>query len=192
MQFQSWRDVRLPLSCFEHICTILVRQLRTELSLARRSFFPSLTLGERRFVVALFGTCILGAVFAWVAVSRLSDSGPTSQYEIAFSYWSGVAGFVGAAAGFWSSYGRWFGHAGAGGWANAVIGSLAISGIGSVVAGSLILPIYGTMFGPLQLITTMIDKPLLALSWLGMLICAHGLLVSWRSERDSIFIGPIR
>jgi hypothetical protein len=44
------------------------------------------------------------------------------------------------------------------------------------------------MFGPLQLIMMMIETPSLAAIWLGMMICAHGLLSHWRRERDSIFM----
>ena len=158
-----------------------------ECKLARRRFFPSLTTGERRFVWALGGTCILGAILACVAVLRLHQAYPSSEHQLVYTSWTAVAGFVGAAGGFYSCYARWLGHPGPRGWISAVIGAVLVSGIGSVVAGSLILPIYGTMFGPLQLMTTMIAYPLLGVVWFGMLICAHGLLVPWRSERESIF-----
>lgn len=159
-----------------------------ESTLARRSFFPTLSVGERRFLVALCGTGVLGAVLACIGVMRLSDTSPASQSEFVFTYWTAVAGFVGAAGGFMSSYSRWFGHIGSSGWLSALCGAMVLSGVGSVVAGSLILPLYGTMFGPLQLVTTLIAHPLLAVSWIGMLICVHGLLRPWRAERDSIFV----
>jgi hypothetical protein len=135
----------------------------------------------------MLGTSILGAMLACVAVMRLSDASLGGDGSLAITYWTIFAGCVGGAFGFWACYERWFGYAGIGGWISAAFGALAFSGIGSVTAGTLILPLYGTMFGPLQLIMTMIGKPMLAVIWLGMMICTHGLLGQWRRERDSIF-----
>jgi hypothetical protein len=155
--------------------------------LARQSILSQISRGERSFIVAMLGTSILGAMLACVAVMRLSENAVQTDTSHVITYWTILAGCIGGASGFWISYERWFGHGGAAGWVSAVIGALAVSGIGSVIAGTLILPLYGTMFGPLQLIMMMIAYPSLAAIWLGMMLCAHGLLSQWRRERDSIF-----
>lgn len=155
--------------------------------MARQSILSQISRGERSFIVAMLGTSILGAMLACVAVMRLSENTAQTDASHAITYWTILAGCIGGASGFWISYERWFGHAGAAGWLSAVIGALVVSGIGSVIAGTLILPLYGTMFGPLQLIMMMIAYPSLAAIWLGMMLCAHGLLSQWRRERDSIF-----
>lgn len=159
--------------------------------MVRRNFSLSFSAGERNFLWALIGTCLVGAILSCIAVLRLTETYPASQFELAFTSWTAVAGFVGAGAALWSTYNRWFGKPGTAGWISAMIGALLVSGIGSVVAGSLILPLYGTMFGPLQLFVTLIDTPVLAVVWFGMLMCAHVLLTRWRSERDSIFAGSV-
>jgi hypothetical protein len=155
--------------------------------LARHSILSQISRGERSFIVAMLGTSILGAMLACVAVMRLSEGSAETSASVAITYWTIFAGCIGGASGFWASYERWFGHAGPSGWISALIGALVVTGIGSVIAGTLILPFYGTMFGPFQLIMMVISYPSLGAIWLGMLLCAHGLLSQWRSERESIF-----
>lgn len=155
--------------------------------LARQSILSQISRGERSFIVAMLGTSILGAMLACVAVIHLSERPAQTDASVAITYWTIFAGCIGGAVGFWVSYERWFGYAGIAGWMSALIGALVVSGIGSVIAGTLILPLYGTMFGPLQLIMMIIAYPSLGAIWLGMLLCAHGLLGQWRHERDSIF-----
>jgi len=153
--------------------------------LSRFTVFPHVTRGERSFVCAMLGTSVLGAMFACLSVLRLSETGTHSS--IAITYWTLFAGCVGGAGGLWATYNRWFGHAGTKGWLTASAGALLASGIGAVIGGTLILPFYGTMFGPFQLIMLIVQDPILGVVWFGMLACAHGLLRQWRLERDSIF-----
>jgi hypothetical protein len=146
-----------------------------------------LSTGVRSFISAIVGTSILGALLTCVAMMGLYEKSPHIAPSLWYTYWPVFAGSIGGAGGFLACYDRWFGHAGASGWLTALIGTLVVSGVSSVIAGTLILPFYGTMFGPLQMIMTMIESPLLGISWLLMLLCAHGLLSQWRLERDSIF-----
>jgi hypothetical protein len=146
-----------------------------------------LSTGKRSFISAIIGTSILGALLTCVAVMGLTETSSHGAPSRGYIYWSIFAGSIGGAGGFLACYERWLGHAGASGWLTALIGTLVVSGVSSVIAGTLILPIYGTMFGPLQMIITMIKSPLLGVTWLLMLLCAHGLLSQWRTERDSVF-----
>jgi hypothetical protein len=172
---------------WRHIYAVFDRQIPMEFMLASQGFFSRFSSGERSFIAAMVGTSIVGAVLACVAVSRLSEKAPASHCEILFTLWTLVTGVVGGVVGLWSTYERWFGYEGIAGWISASIGGMIVTMIGAVVAGTLILPFYGTMFGPLQVIMVMIESPVLAVIWFGMMGCAHRLLRHWRVERDSIF-----
>lgn len=179
--FQYLRQLKVTIVQFENTnCLGVIR-------LAVQSILSQISRGERSFIFAMIGTSILGATLSCVAVMHLSETSPESRISTAITYWTLLAGCIGGASGLWACYERWFGHEGARGWASALIGAFITSGIGSVIAGTLILPFYGTMFGPFQLIMLIVAYPSLGLIWLGMLMCAHGLLGQWRQERDSIF-----
>ena len=155
--------------------------------MARQGFFSRFSSGERSFIWAMIGTSVAGAILALVAVMRLSEAAPSTQLQLAFTFWACLAGCIGGVTGIWYASDKWFGFSGLAGWITASFGSLAATGIAAVIAGSLILPFYGTMFAPLQVIMMMIDSPFLAVIWFGMMICAQGLLQRWRNERESIF-----
>lgn len=142
--------------------------------------------GERNLVYAILSIGAVGALFAWAVTLRLAAYQPEHLID-PFAIWTFVAGAVGAACGFLSSYERWLGHAGVGGAIRAAIGGILILMIGSVVAGTLILPYYGTMFAPFQIFIAMIETPALAFTWVGIIVCVHKLMEQWRIERDSIF-----
>lgn len=143
--------------------------------------------GERNFLFAICGVGVLSAIFASMIVLRLSAHAPADFISDPFAAWTFLAGAAGGVGAFLSIYHRWLGFAGTSGWVRAAVGGLMISFIGAVAGGTLILPYYGTMFGPFQLIIAMIEMPLLGAIWIMMMICAHKLLVGWRAERDSIF-----
>lgn len=124
---------------------------------------------------------------AFIITFRLAVHANDAPASDLFTLWTMVSGFVGAVCGFLSSYGRWLGFPAKAGWVRAGVGGITISGIAAVVAGTMILPYYGTMFAPFQLIIAMIETPALAFVWCGILVTAHKLVETWRAERDSIF-----
>lgn len=129
-----------------------------------------------------------GAMLSAVTVGRLS-AGPADLPFVApdwYGLWIVAAGAIGALVGLFLVQER-LGHAGPAGWRRAAAGAVLLSFAGSVIAGTLALPIYGTMFGPMSLVVTLIDLPLLGLAWAGCLMGAQGLLRRWRAERESIF-----
>lgn len=148
---------------------------------------PRLSGGEKNYLLALSSIGVVGAILAIVVTLRLSAHGAIRIEVDAFTVWTAIAGCIGAMCGFTSVYSRWFGFPEGAGWIRALIGGLLLSGIGSVVAGTLILPYYGTMFAPFQLIIAMIEFPVLGLVWVAIIVCAHKLLEDWRAERESIF-----
>jgi hypothetical protein len=72
----------------------------------------------------------------------------------------------------------------------AVGGIVLICFTAPIVAGSLALPLYGTMFGPFMFGTTIVAVPLLGLIWAFTLLAVHLCLAPWRRERDSVFTAP--
>lgn len=143
-------------------------------------------LRSKRAISALLSFIIagFGASLAFLSVLRLNKDAvfaPTSHYGI----WVFVAGGVGALVALQASI-RLFGGRGFLGATSAIWGSIYLSVIGSLVAGTLILPIYGTMFGPLTLVGTLADTPLFALAWSLVLFFVH---ISMMERRESAVSG---
>ena len=63
-----------------------------------------------------------------------------------------------------------WGKPGALGLARAIVGSVAVAILAAIVAGTLIVPLYGTVYGPLLIVSEFIAKPWLAVAWFGVLI----------------------
>lgn len=151
----------------------------------------ALTHGERLRRAAYAATAIAGAVLALAVAVRLghgAEDGPRlSTYDI----WVTLAGLAGGFVGLRLTE-HLFGHPGAWGFLRAAGGLVLICVTAPVVAGSLALPLYGTMFGPFMFGTTLFAVPLLGLIWAGTLLAVHLCLAPWRRERDSVFAKPDR
>ncbi len=134
-------------------------------------------MGYGLLVVAISGAIV--AIFATDML--LADRGADR-----FFLWNGIGGALGAT---WSTVLclKWLGHEGRWGLLHLILGFLIISFLTSVAAGTLILPLYGTMFGPFGAIMTFFNTPQLAIVWCGAIVGAHLQAIKWRRERDSIF-----
>jgi hypothetical protein len=146
------------------------------------------TRGERARALACLIVALGGAVLSAIVVGRLVE-GPALPLVAPdwYGLWIVAAGGIGALGGLFLVRDR-LGQPGAGGWRRAISAALVLSFAGSVIAGTLALPIYGTMFGPLSLVVALIDLPLLGPAWVCCILAAHGLMRRWRRERDSIFV----
>lgn len=142
--------------------------------------------GERLRSLALALVALAGAVLCLASVGTLDPSraGPAGTGA---TLWRLMAGALGGFVALRFNLDR-FGWLHLRGWARMAGGSLLVTLFAPVVAGSLILPLYGTMFGPFALILTLIRHPVLALVWLGTLLAAHLLLQDHRRERATIFM----
>lgn len=146
------------------------------------------TPGERARARAYATVTLGGAVLSAVCVGRLSGAADIPYLAPDwYGLWIVAAGAIGALSGLFLVRER-LGQAGPGGWRRAAVAAVLLSFAGSVIAGTLALPIYGTMFGPLSLVVTLIDLPVLGLAWIGCILGAHGLMRRWRAERESIFV----
>jgi hypothetical protein len=101
------------------------------------------------------------------------------------SGWTVLAGVIGGALALYAARG-WLGSLGVLGWMRAFVGGVAASLIASVIAGTLISPIYGTFYAPVLLATQFIAFPLLAVGWFAAIFGAHYLMTILQKER---FVG---
>jgi len=147
---------------------------------------PRLSRGERLRLAALALGGVAGAVLCLASVHALDGAGAAGAAGPGRALWRALAGFLGTAGVLWLNRGR-FGWPGPGGWLAAAGGVARVTVLAPVAVGTLVLPLYGTMFGPLALAVTCLERPELALLWFGALVAAHRLCGPHRAERATIF-----
>ncbi|MBI1418551.1 MAG: hypothetical protein GC146_15150 [Limimaricola sp.] len=138
------------------------------------------TAGERRAALACAVVAISSASVAVLVRTRLAPGG-----EGLFSLWGAASGAVGGWVALRLSAHR-LGHPGLPGTLRALGGIITISFIAALIAGTMILPGYGTMFGPFSLAMTLIGSPIVAVLWLLGLWLSHKLIATWRHEQESV------
>ena len=140
--------------------------------------------GERSLLIAAALTAIVGAGLAKAVVAQIHDTSLLDKWS-GLSTWCAISGAFGAVSALY--LGRaWLGQPGAVGTLRALAGIVVVSGLAALVAGTLILPGYGTMFGPMLLALNILDHPALALGWAYALILAHMLFREYRAERRRV------
>ena len=149
------------------------------------------TSGEKRLLAAALAVGLAGGVIIFAIVTQMGDNKALLRSLTGADLWFVVAGVLGSLCALY--IGRdWFGHRGLRGTLKAVAGILSISFMGTIIGGTLALPFYGTMFGPMMFGVTLAAYPVLALIWLNALVAVHLLFMIWRREiwcreRDSSF-----
>ena len=142
-----------------------------------------LTEGERSLAMAHAAMAVFGAGLAFSAVLRMGagawSGAPLGGYEV----WIIGCGAIGGALALYLCRDR-VGQAGPLRAAAAIIFTNLMA---AVIAGTLALPIYGTMFGPFALVMILAGSPMLGLMWLANQLAVHLLLANFHAERDSIF-----
>lgn len=146
--------------------------------------------GEQRLGIAYLAIGVFGAILALSVQSRLGDGvGGLPTFDLR-TLWLCVCGAIGSLTGFHICRGR-LGWSGINGAANAVVQGFWVTMVGSVIAGTLALPLFGTMFAPWLLLVTFFEAPFLLILWCIVLGASHVLVVRWQEERNSIFV-PLR
>ena len=149
-----------------------------------RSHFE-LSRGEKAFAAAFAIVMIVSGgltVFVMAGVNR--DMG-AAVGSLPLSGWTVLAGAIGGALALYAARG-WLGSLGVLGWLRAFVGGIAAALIASVIAGTLISPLYGTFYAPVLLATQFIQLPLLAVGWFAAVFGAHHLMTILEQER---FVG---
>ena len=140
------------------------------------------TAGEKRLLAAGAVVGLGGAIAAHVIVTQMGQNKALLRSLTDADLWFVIAGALGAVAALYSGR-RWFGHDGLRGVLKAMAGIIVVSFVGALVGGTLALPLYGTMFGPMMFTLTLAANPGLAVLWLVALTGSHLLIRVWRRER---------
>jgi len=142
-----------------------------------------LSKGEKAYALA-YAIVISVAAGLTVYVMAGIDSGSVlSANESFYSVWTVIAGVIGGGFALYAARG-WLGLPGAFGWIRAFVGGTAAALIASVIAGSLIMPVYGTFYAPVMLATEFMAMPILAIGWFGAVLVAHALMTVLTVERS--------
>lgn len=147
-----------------------------------------LSAGERRLALAYMAVGGFGAILAMTVLQRL-EAGPVSLNP--GTVWMLLSGAIGAMTALHLRRDH-LGRAGLPGLGRAVISGLWITVVGGLIAGTLALPVYGTMFGTWLLLVVLAQTPIMTLLWAMMLGACHMMLGRWRAERDSVFRPIVR
>ena len=147
------------------------------------------TTGEKRLLAAATGVGTCGGIAAFVIVTQMGQNKAMLRSLTDADLWFVTAGVLGAMAGLYIGR-RWFGHEGVRGLLRTLAGLIVVSFVGALVGGTLALPLYGTMFGPMMFTLTLAANPVLAVLWINTLIGAHLLIRVWRRERAILRSAP--
>lgn len=142
-----------------------------------------LSKGETRLMLACVFTALFSAAIAFIIVVRLDPNAVFNRPLTTYEYWIVVSGFLGGASA--TFFNR---HAlGQTDYLMVLRGLASTTFLSALIAGTLALPLYGTMFGPFTLVVVFFAAPMTALLWFFNLVAVHILVREWQSERDSIF-----
>ena len=150
-----------------------------------------LTQGEKALFASYACAGVAGAWTSYIVTLRLLDrdavlSSPMGIFEL----WTFIAGAVGAILAIYLNR-RWFGHHGLSGIRFTLVAILNTTFVAAVIGGTLALPIYGTMFGPLAITGTFWASPPILYLWLASLLGANFAYGLYRKERDSVFLARL-
>lgn len=148
-----------------------------------------LTDGEKGMLFAYIALAAFGAGLAHIVVNDLGGDDVILRSLSGYDIWMVLSGAIGADIGLYSVRHR-LGHGGMAGMWSALRGALILTMVATIVAGTLALPGFGTMFGPFAAFVTFWASPLLLLFWCMMLLATHLLFARWRIERDTIYVTP--
>ena len=141
-----------------------------------------LTKGEQSYA---WGCAVIAALTATVTV--LIMMGLDAPYKLQFdatnyTYWVIFAGALSGAVALYIARG-WMGAMGPFGFARALVGSVTIAFVASVVAGTLTVPVGGTIYAPLAMVSAFLAKPWIAVLWFAGTLGAHYLMTALQHER---------
>ncbi|KJZ20505.1 hypothetical protein TW80_06890 [Loktanella sp. S4079] len=104
-----------------------------------------------------------------------------SVYPAGYEIWVALAGAISGALALYLTRG-WLGLFGKIGLARAVFGACAMALIAALIAGTLIMPVYGTFFAPILVVAAVGLKPWLGVAWMAVVLMAHAMFVRRATE----------
>lgn len=145
-----------------------------------------LTVGERALVWAYLTVSMFGVAFGLIVVLRLDPAAFFSRGMTVYEYWILVSGALGVCLALRISREKF----GLPGLRDTLVGMVMVTFVAPIIAGTLALPLYGTMFGPMTLAIIFYVAPVTAALWFTSLTGVHFMLRRWQVERNSIFGAP--
>ncbi|HEV8035875.1 hypothetical protein [Yoonia sp.] len=142
-----------------------------------------LTRDRRPYALGCAAIVVLTSLVTVLIMIGLDTPYTLQVTASSFTYWVICAGALGGAIALYLSRG-WMGALGALGFARAVVGSLAIAVIASIVAGTLIEPAGGTVYAPLLMVSTFLARPWIAAIWFAGVLGAHYLMSSVQDDEE--------
>ena len=149
------------------------------------AYFTSFSFAERQTIFSVFGLMVLGAIVGHWALADLQPVIATDHPALG-TLWQVAASMCGALSAAKATRG-FFGGTGARGIFWTLVGAVVLTLAYGVIAGTLILPIYGTMFAPWFVLLTLGGMPILGVLWCAGLVGYHVARARYEAERDTIF-----
>lgn len=144
---------------------------------------------ERSLIIAVALLCISGGWLSIESLGKLQAAIPIITGDFA-AWWLGVAGAVGAAAAAYSARNS-FGRSGRYGAMIAVVGGVAATLVLGIVGGTIVLPIYGTMFGPWLTVVSAFEGNTAIVPWAAALYGFHRAIAYYQWDREARGAPPV-
>lgn len=145
-----------------------------------------LSEGERGVYLAFVIIGLFGAVLSFLVVNKLGGEAEILRTFGIYDLWAIASGAIGATTALYLGR-HWLGMKGLAGWIKAAVAVPLITFGGSLVGGTLTLPVYGTMFGPLALGVTLYENAIVLFLWVWTIFVIHTLFAGYRKERETLF-----
>lgn len=142
-----------------------------------------LSRGEKSSLLAYGAVIAMAAGMTILIMSGVDGTGLIWADQPWFSQWVIFAGALSGGISLALARG-WMGLEGTFGVLRAAVGSVAIAVMAAMIAGILIDPLLGVVYGPVLLVSEFIAKPWLAVAWFAGAMAVHALQLDARRERD--------
>lgn len=142
-----------------------------------------LSRGEKAYALAYSIVMSVSAGLTVFVMAGVEGDAALPVEASFYSVWTVIAGVIGGAFALYAARG-WLGLPGVFGWIRAAVGGMAAALIASVIAGTLIMPLYGTFYAPVMLATEFMQLPILAAGWFAAIFGAHYLMTALKEERS--------
>lgn len=143
----------------------------------------ALSRGEKSSVLAYGAVMAMTAGITILIMSGVDGAGLIWADTSWFSQWIIFAGAVSGGISLALARG-WMGLEGGFGMLRALVGSMAVAIMAAMIAGILIDPLLGVVYGPVLLVTEFLARPWIAFGWLIGSMTVHALLLEARRERE--------
>lgn len=141
-----------------------------------------LSKGEKEYLAAYAVIMGVSAGLTIYVMAGVDGEAALPDEASLYSVWTVIAGLLGGGLALYAARG-WLGRPGVLGWARAFVGGIAAALIAAIIAGSLIMPLYGTFYAPVMLATEFVEMPVLAFGWFAAIFGAHYLMTALTEER---------